>query len=105
MKILFMGDDTRFSEFEMERMFIDRVMPLFEQIEEVAILNATPIELYALKWAKKLRIPYLGFLYNIEAAANYADRVFYFGNRSSEFESYFPGKIQVYKPMLYGIRA
>jgi len=89
MKILFIGDDTKVSDTVMEKIFRDVVHPVRSHIEEIAILNASSAELYAIKLAKKLHIPYLGFLYNADAAKDYADQIVFIGKGDENISPFF----------------
>lgn len=77
MKVLFVSDDMILSQNQLEGVFVKHVFPIIDMVEEIAILNPNPVELYAIKIARKLNIPYLGFLADTFAAMLYADEVFY----------------------------
>lgn len=85
MKILFLSDKSvNYSQENLEKIFKSAILPSLSSIKEIAIVTASDPELFAIRWAKKLRIPYLGFLYNIHAALDYADHVIVIGEGSCE---------------------
>ena len=80
MKILFVSDQSvNYSQENLENIFKTAVLPSIRDIKEIAILTASEPELFAIRWARKLNIPYLGFLYNVHAALDYADHVIVIG--------------------------
>ena len=85
MKILFVSDKSvNYSQENLEKIFKTAVLPSLSNIEEIAIVTASEPELFAIRWARKLRIPYLGFLYNIHAALDYADHVILIGENCED---------------------
>ena len=84
MKLLLISDDIVFSQTESENIFNTHIFPLLDNTKEIAILKPSSIEIYSIKMARKLNIPYIGFIDNAEAAAAYADIVFYVRKIGSE---------------------
>lgn len=78
MKILLIGDEGQTATtLQLEQAFRLAVFPILDYIKEMAIMRPNAVELFGIKMAKKLNIPYIGFLDDAEAAAMYADRIVY----------------------------
>jgi hypothetical protein len=85
--LLLISDEMDVSDVQLEMMFRDFIYPIIDEIKEIAIVNPNRVELYAIKIAKKLNIPYLGFLADSEAAVLFADRVLYIRKDEAEKSS------------------
>jgi hypothetical protein len=87
MNLLLISDEMDVSDVQLEIMFRDFIYPIIDEIKEIAIVNPNRVELYAIKIAKKLNIPYLGFLADSEAAVIFADKVLYIRKEDVEKSS------------------
>jgi hypothetical protein len=75
--LLLISDEMNVSNAQLEMMFQDFIYPIIDEIKEIAIVNPNSVEIYVIKIAKKLNIPYLGFLEDSEASVMFADNVLY----------------------------